>query len=344
MIIFGLIALLIVGASWCLVGMVLGRAPKDGIDAKIVQFTSGVVSILASLIISTFFVRQGPCSQHVLLSTCACYFLGGVFNYCGLQAMSAGMQRGPNGAVWGIMQSALIAPAIVGILFFNVAPTWPRMLGLVSLIVALVFYAMTKGGTAPKLGTGSWKFFAFVSFAVICVQQNLSTLPSYFEGARQVSPVIRSLAGALGSFLGAVTNIAISIARDRKQISVFNGMRNKRLWIYVFSMQFFSLIFAYTLLWPGIDILAKAGAGGLSYPIMVGSCIFSFSLYAIFGLKEKITTPQILALIFCAIGLAGLCFQSPKTEPDTKVRIWLNNTLFTDNQPSQTLSPEKGLD
>ena len=44
------------------------------------------------------------------------------------------------------------------------------------------------------------------------------------------------------------------------------------------------------------------------YPLMVGSCIVSFSLYSIFGLKEKATKVQIAALVLCMIGLAGLCF------------------------------------
>ena len=76
-------------------------------------------------------------------------------------------------------------------------------------------------------------------------------------------------------------------------------------------MQFFSLIFAYTLLYPGLDAMGKAGAGAVSYPLMVGSCIVSFSLYSALRLKERISPAQLAALVLCLGGLAGLCFPAP---------------------------------
>ena len=43
-------------------------------------------------------------------------------------------------------------------------------------------------------------------------------------------------------------------------------------------------------------------------PLMIGSCIISFSLFAIFGLKEKATKAQLLALLLCLLGLIAVCF------------------------------------
>lgn len=55
------------------------------------------------------------------------YYCAGILNYAGLQAMGKGMQLGPNGAVWGIMQSALIVPFLGGILLFGQVLTVPQM-------------------------------------------------------------------------------------------------------------------------------------------------------------------------------------------------------------------------
>lgn len=329
MITFGIISLLVVGASWCLVGIVLGRAPKEGIDSRLVQLTSGVVAISVSTIISCLIDKSSLPSTNIMVSTLVIYFLSGAVNFAGLEAMAAGMQRGPNGIIWGIMQSALIFPFIVGILFFNVALTIPRLIGIVSIIIALCCFAATKNNV-NKSGNQSWKLFAFLSLAIMALQQNLTILPSYFEEAREVPSVFRALASSIGTFLAALINISITLVKDyAKTAPIFKSLFRFRLWLYVLGMQFFSLIFAYTLFYPGMDIMAKAGAGAICHPLMVGSCIVSFTLYAILALKEKTSLVQRLALIFCLIGLTGLCFQAKETDSPSRVRDFIHERFFT---------------
>ena len=49
---FGIPALLTVGASWCLVGIIFGDAPKRGLDIRLLQFFGGITSITAGIIIA----------------------------------------------------------------------------------------------------------------------------------------------------------------------------------------------------------------------------------------------------------------------------------------------------
>ena len=49
---FAICALLTVGASWCLVGIIYGDAPKRGIAVSFIQFMGAVVSVVAGLIIA----------------------------------------------------------------------------------------------------------------------------------------------------------------------------------------------------------------------------------------------------------------------------------------------------
>lgn len=333
----GLIA---VGSSWCLVGIIMGYAPKIGIPANCVQLASCVGSLVVSLVLSIISVSGAQCTPHVLVATCLVYFIAGFLNYWGVMAMAAGMQRGPNGVVWGIMQSALIFQFAAGILFFNVAPTTPRMLGIASIAVALVFYSMTKSNAPGAVKDGhSWKFFAFLSFAAIAFQQNFATLPSYYQECRLVPAAARVFSSALGGMAGTLVTLAIEFAKARdRAMQDLRGLSRGKLWLFVAGMQLFGLVFSYMLLYPGLDVLGKEGAGSVSYPIMVGSCILAFSLYAAISLKEKVTAKQVLALVFCAIGLVGLCSRSHEASARSYVALLCKtvNQYESDNETLPT--------
>ncbi len=55
---------------------------------------------------------------------------------------------------------------------------------------------------------------------------------------------------------------------------------------------------------------AEKGLGGMCYPMMVGSCIISFTLSSIWLLKEKVKPVQLAALIVCLSGLVLICTQA----------------------------------
>ena len=116
---FGIPALLAVGASWSLVGVIFGDAPKRGLDIRLLQFFGGILSLIAGTVIALFFLPPKMIDREVMAWGLGSYFCAGILNYSGLQAMGKGMQLGPNGAVWGIMQSALIAPFLAGVLLFG---------------------------------------------------------------------------------------------------------------------------------------------------------------------------------------------------------------------------------
>ena len=65
---------------------------------------------------------------------------------------------------------------------------------------------------------------------------------------------------------------------------------------------------SFLLLYPGMDILAKAGIGSVAYPTMVGSCIIAFELFAVLILREKRNIVQWIALALCLGGVIGICY------------------------------------
>ena len=306
---FALIAMVVVGSSWCLVGLVMGEAPKKGIEPSLVQLGGATFSIVCSTVIMLVTSAYSTATPLATFLTCLAYFAANVLNFIMLQMMSKAMQCGPNGVIWAIIQSSLVFPFIVGILFFGVEFTVWRGAGIVLLLAALALFGAAKEqGNAPRVRDRySWRFWAFLSFACMALTQNLSTAPSYFEELRAVSPVLRSIASICGTVTGALLRMGYFHWRGKRVLQDLSALKRFRFWAYVLSLQFFGLLFAYTLLYPGMDAMARAGAGAVSYPLMVGSCIVSFSLYSIFVLHEKAGPVQYAALACCLVGLAGLC-------------------------------------
>ena len=300
---FGIISMVIVGSSWCLVGLVMGDAPKKGIDASLVQFFGSVFSCCFSLVIMLVTSAYSTASFKVTFWTVLSYMLNGTLNFIMLQIMSKAMQCGPNGIIWSIIQSALVFPFIVGIVFFDVKLTLLRGIGIFLLLSALVIFALGKDNSSKN---GKWKLLAFLALFITAIQQNLSTLPSYFEAARGVPSIVRALSSSSGVLLGAVVLNLILMNREH-WMKIKSNSRNMTLWKYIGALQFFSLIFSYTLFYPGMNIMADAGMGGMCYPMMVGSCIISFSVSSIFILKEKMRLIQIAGLVICICGLILIC-------------------------------------
>ena len=301
---FGLIAMVIVGGSWSLVGLVMGDAPKKGIDSSLVQFWGGFVPVIVGLIIIG--VQGGLNFEQYSVKTFAwtffCYGFGGFTNFFMLENMSKAMQKGPNGIIWSIIQSAMVFPFIVGILFFGVEVNVFRILGIIGLLVALVLFGMAKNNVSTGKG---WKLLAFSCLAICAFQQNLMTIPSYFEESRNIGSVIKATMTSIGSLSAAVV-FALLQDSDYKRRFI-KGVTNAKLWEYILILQGFSLIFAYTLFYPGMNVLGARGLGGMCYPLLIGSCIVTFTLTSVVFLKEKLQKIQIFALAICILGLIFIC-------------------------------------
>lgn len=306
---FGVIAMLIVGGSFCLVGLVMGDAPKRGIEPSLVQLFGACFSILAGLVIMLIMNAVPVCSWKIWLPVCLTYATAGALNFVMLQVMSYAMQRGPNGIIWSIIQSALIFPFLGGVLFFGVLLTPFRAGGILTLLAALVLFGMAKdqkAGTKVNEKKRGWRGAAFLCLAICAVQQNLMTAPSYFEDARAVTSIARSLATASGTFLGALVYNLLKMNAERLA-QLRSNLGRWTLWRYIIALQFFGLVFSYTLLYPGMNVMADAGLGGICYPMMVGSCIVTFSLASVCLLKEPMTLLQAVALTVCITGLVLIC-------------------------------------
>ena len=69
----------------------------------------------------------------------------------------------------------------------------------------------------------------------------------------------------------------------------------------------YAVIIAYVLFYPGLNAMAEHGLGGMSFSIITGSCIVSFSAAGIVFLKERLNVWQTAGLICCISGLILIC-------------------------------------
>ena len=118
------------------------------------------------------------------------------------------------GVIWCIIQSATVFPFIVGIVFFNVEFNFYRLIGIILLLAALATFASTRDNR-PKELAGNWKLWAFIAMILVAIQQNLATAPSYFEEARKVSSITRSISAVSGTLFTAVIYNLVQMNGER---------------------------------------------------------------------------------------------------------------------------------
>ena len=298
---FGILALVASGMSWTLTGAVMGAAPKKNVSAAAVQLYGALVAVLVGVVLLLILGGTAGIVKD-FNKYLAAYFISGFLNCIGMSLMSDAMQKGPNGIVWTIIQSAMIYPFAVGIIFFNVEGTLIRYCGMAVIFTALLLFGFGKENSA---GSGNWKLPAFLGWLVTGVQQSMHILPSYFEAGRAMSPIMRAIFTSQGTIVCAL--LLMSFIR-KQRAPVKESFCNKYFWIFVFGLQSVGLTVTYLLQFPGIDAMAKHGLGNASYPVMVSSCLIGFFLYSAFFLHEKIRLIHYLALLCCFCGIIMICW------------------------------------
>ena len=171
---FAVPALILVGLSWTLTGVVMSDAPRKELDPALILLLSGLVGLCINVTILSMQVNRLPALRVWLLAG-GCYFISSGLNFLMLQVMSYAMQRGPNGVIWSLIQSALVFPFLTGVLFYGSAFTIIRCAGLVLVLLALALLGAAKENQVKSQG---WKKPTFLAFLMtIRALENLNPPP-----------------------------------------------------------------------------------------------------------------------------------------------------------------------
>ncbi len=301
-----LIILIFVGMIWTTTGVVMGGAARHDVHVESMQFISYLLGVAVCLALLPLYPAPEVGGKLAWFAF-GMYFVVGVLNNFLNIAMAAAMKRGPNSLVWAILQTGMIVPFIIGICFHGEQAGFIRLTGMAAMLAALALISLDKDKGSHSEGDGSkgksWLFIAFVAFLIVGVQQTVNTEPSYYPEIRTGIPIIyRCLALFGGNWVAAFPymlkttfNGGVKALRDE-----FSG---KWIWIFAIALQASLLIEKLFLSFRAMDMMAKLGRGGVSYPVMVVSCIAGFTLYSMTILHEKVTWRSAIGLMLCALGI-----------------------------------------
>ena len=299
-----LIILVIVGLIWTTTGVVMGGVARKGVSVESMQCMSYFLGTLACLALLPLYPALEVSGKFAWFAM-GMYFLVGVLNYFVNVTMTAAMKRGPNSLVWAILQAGMIMPFMVGICFHDVQAGGVRLTGMVAMLAALALMSFDKNDASGATGK-SWLFMAFVTFLIVGVQQTVATEPSYYPETRTGIPAIyRCLALCGGNLVAAIPYI-YNLSRRGGVKGIRDEFSGKWLWVFAITLQASILIDKLFLSFRAMDMMAKFGRGGISYPVMVVSCIAGFTLYSMIILREKVTWRSACGLFLCVLGIVML--------------------------------------
>ena len=295
----GLLYMCLLGISWTIYGYVAGKAPKIGIPMATLLLGNAVVALLVFACVCW---RAGlPPAGAPVAATAALLVLCGLFNFFQLDIMAVAMARGPNGLIWALIQSALVFPFLVGVLFFGSRVTVLNSLGVLAVLAGILLQGRRKGESL----NGKWLLPALLAFVVTGVTQVTSNMPSYLAGAESIESCWRSLYFTLGLGGGMLLkNLLWEHGSHRRQ--TWAHLAHGRTWRYAIALGVVDILGSLFVLYRGMDALAQAGVGAIAYPVAVAASIISFELYALACLREKRSGTQRLALLLLLLGAVFL--------------------------------------
>jgi len=287
----GLILTLSTGLIWGLVGVVFNHAARKKVDYASLMFVASMASAVAAWSLRCDFEKISFVGNEVILSKLL-LVMGGValLGSIGFWLMRQAMQSGHSGVAWALVQSAMVIPALAAILFFNEAVTFFKIAGLAIIVCSIISFSFSKQEKTESKSKGAWLWPALSAFALVGLSQFLCTFPSYWEEWNE-SVDLRLPLQMTVTFL----IFAVYLLSTRKKVSKMAIRLGLLYAMVVFTGQVF-------LYWS-IDRMALTGSISLVYPVAVGTCVVSFSLYSVFIIKEKSSRYTMLGLLGAALGI-----------------------------------------
>lgn len=286
----GIVMVGVTGLLWTMIGVVMSDAARRELCAWDIMRISAFFSLVIGMVVMAFELEAFAIDRKLLLEVALALGLAGAANGCGVLLMQQAMRRGHHGAVWVIAQSALLLPFLMGVLCFGERVSVLKLLGVGGIMLSMCMFGLQRGG----LSTGvkrSWLFPAFAAFLLFGSNQCLANLPSYWN--------VEGLSAYLRAFLFQVGTSTFFLI-----FSLCRPMRPRVVSIKpALLICCTAMVGQYLLFYQGLDMLARAGAGSIGFPVTVGACIIGFCIYSIFIIREKTTAIQYAAVV---VGMAGM--------------------------------------
>jgi len=301
MLITGIILLVLQGIFWMLEGCVDSYAARKNASITRIFFLVAIMMVALGLILLPFQTQLPDLHNPTTCAMIAVLLANGVFTYLANYFLFLGMAKGPNGIIWAFYQAAMLFPFTLGILVHGDEATACRITGITMLTLGLLAFGIggdKKENSKIQTSTAKWLWLipTLASLITNGLSQYTNTFPSrYEEVLPQLTDVTRTTLVYLGMALSCLVHAAF-----REDLRKLPTRKEFQLGILVGLL---CIIGYYFLIFKGSDLLTKVGAGAIVYPIPVGVCVISFTLYSILHLHEKYTPLEWLGLALCTAGV-----------------------------------------
>ena len=286
----GILFLVLTGLCWVVLGVVISNTARKGLDFRSIQGIAAFLMMICAL--PMIFLGGGIGNWKLLAISVG---VAGFLNYFGMNLLKHAMVLGPNGLSWGIGQSALILPFLMGTIFFAVPCSLLRVAGMTAILSGIgVFSSMGNDGVGI---TRRWLKIIFSAFMVCGLTQCAANFPSYFGGGETTlaAQSFKMFVFEFGTFLACLSD---SVWQRQK-------LQSQGAWKNIVVYSIGTVVSQVFLFYRGLDLVANAGAGAIGYPMILSICIVGFSAYSTLILREKLTLRMGIALV---LNLTGIIF------------------------------------
>ena len=294
--VIGIFLLVCTSILWVVQGAVISTAAEKKLNLSAIQTFAALIIMCFTL---PFIAVAGVPDRLTFLALT----VAGFANCGAYQFMNLAMKNGPHGMTWAISQSAFAVPFLMGITVFDVPCSAIRGISLVMLAASMIIMGIfgkkdDSGHPGEKI---KWAVFCLCAYIVIGISQCGGSLPSYFitdSGNTTAYVLLRVGILSIGICAGGLFNLAFF---DRIPVCK-PGFAVHTLLLTA------AMIAASLLAFKAFDLIAGAGAGAISYPIVTGLSIAFFFIYTAIKLKEHPSAPAIAGILMCLAGIIGIIF------------------------------------
>ena len=290
----GFLMVTVAGLLWIGVGVAVSRCSARGWNYSIAQGFSCLGAVLiCGAILAAGRSRPGAAEFSRFGFVISC--LAGVANFYTNILVAQAMRRGPNGLVWGIVESALIGPFLMGVIFFGEKPGMIQLAGLLLILGGVLAMGVAKDEKNPGRRKG-WLALAFGALLLAMTTQCCNTLPSYFPEMGSNDAVVRTCGLYSGGAIGFALTTLPGMIRRRD----FGGRGE---WTIAAILMVLNTSAGLFFFYRGMDLLVEIGLAGLGCPLAIGVCVIGFSLYSLLILKEKCARASLAGLGAVCLGI-----------------------------------------
>lgn len=284
--------MLVTGVLWTLVGIIYGKAPNK--QGELYSFLTLNGACYTLFIWSVHFPQAAPGEVLHL----ALYMIPAtITEMTGFLLLKYAMARGSQGIAWSIAQSSMVIPFLGAILFLGNHAGLLKYTGAAVLLLGLVMVGLKKGKAGqPEAGRKGFLLYAFGAFLLVGLSQFMRIIPGNIGFSEAALSWRLPVAAPCGMIIWGSLALAGHCLAPQKvwKLAVPYAV------VTALGQIFFFL---------AVDAADPLGVTAIVYPVAVGSSIFLFTSYCIWGRREEVpatgragTAMIVLGIVLLSLG------------------------------------------